>query len=80
LISPLTCGRTSATNDGLVRPGSSRVNVTDSGRSVTTVTTALLAGGAGGASRLQAVKSINSDRTTKAMRRGLGFIKSSNRI
>ena len=43
---PVTCGRTSATSDDVTRPGNSRVKVTDSVLSVTTVTAA--GGGAGG--------------------------------
>src|SRR5690606_39562471 len=35
---PVTCGRTSATRKGLVRPGNSRVSTTGCGCSVTTVT------------------------------------------
>ncbi len=35
---PLTCGRTSATRDAVVRPGNSAVIATDCGRSVTTLT------------------------------------------
>ena len=37
---PVTCGRTSATRNGVVRPGSSRVSVTAWDLSVTTPTSA----------------------------------------
>ena len=45
---PLTCGRTSATRKGVVRPGNSRVSVTVCDCSVTTPTSAG-GGGAGAA-------------------------------